>query len=313
MKKISLFIACLIATVALVSCDEDTEPRVKAPTDPNFLNTPPIAENFVYDLANCEAVNLTCSQPDYGVAVIPTYTVQISLSEDFVSAPPAEWVYNDSLAVSYVELPFSSTQADMEVPALDVAQGISTILGYQKLEEYEGRTPYNGPVYVRLRSCLSSLGADLGDDNYTNIVSNVIKLNVQSYATVRVPGVIYLVGSPTGWTTPDMANIDTYENWKLSETDDGVGSKVYYGTFNIPAVPEFRFYTALTGWELDSFGCQDADAAVDIVMTDGAFTGQGMKGKGKWKITNWTGGWMKIKVDLNTYNVEFVKVDDPNE
>lgn len=311
MKKISLFFACLIASIAFISCEEDPEPRVKAPATNDFLNIPPTAENFVYDLENCGAINLTCSQPDYGVAVIPTYAVQVSLSEDFATLPSAEWIYDETVAVPYVELPFSSTQADMEVPAIDVAQAISTILGYKKIDEYAGRTPYSGDIYVRLRSYFPTLG----EDSYTNVISNVIKLKVESFATVRVPGVIYLVGVPAGnWTEPSSSNADLFENWKLSETEDGIGSKIYHGTFYIESGQfTFRFYTALTGWENDSFGAKGPDEDEAITLTDGVYEGIIMKGKGKYAYAGWPGGWLQITVDLKEYKVTFVEVDGPNQ
>ncbi len=309
MKKISLFLAGLMTSLAFVSC-EDTEPRLEIPTNNNFLNTPPTAENFVYNLESIETINLTCSQPEYGVAVIPTYAVQVSLSEDFTTMPADEWIYNPEKAVAYCEIPFTSTVADMYVPAKDIAQGISTILGYSKIAEYEGRTPYSGDVYIRLRAYFPTLE----NDPYA-ITSNVIKLTVKSYATVREPGTIWLIGQPGGWTGPDASSADALMNWRLREKEDEIGSNVYYGTFEIKAGEfMFRFYSALTGWELDSWGIQKADAPMDIAFdAAGVYSGGITKGKGSYNVPGWQGGWVSITVDLNNQTVNFVKVDGPNQ
>ncbi len=224
--------------------------------------------------------------------------------------PADEWIYNPEKAVAYCEIPFTSTVADMYVPAKDIAQGISTILGYQKIAEYEGRTPYSGDVYVRLRAYFPTLE----NDPYA-ITSNVIKLTVKSYATVREPGTIWLIGQPSGWTGPDASSADALMNWRLREKEDEIGSNVYYGTFEIKAGEfMFRFYSALTGWELDSWGIQKADAPMDIAFdAAGVYSGGITKGKGSYNVPGWQGGWVSITVDLNNQTVNFVKVDGPNQ
>ena len=60
---------------------------------------------------------------------------------------------------------------------------------------------------------------------------------------------VYLVGTPTGWTEPIASNKGTYDSWKLEKSGD-----VYVGTFTIAAKAEFRFYSALNGWNNNSWG-----------------------------------------------------------
>lgn len=308
MKKLSLLLAGMLASLAFVSC-EDTEPRAEVPTDNNFLNTPPTAENFVYDLESMETVNLTCSQPDYGVAVIPTYAVQVSLSPDFSTLPEDKWIFNKENAVPYAEIPFTSTQADMDVPASDIAQGISTVLGYKKITEYEGRTPYSGPIYVRLRAYFPTLE----NDTYT-VLSNVIKLNVVGYATVREPGTLWLIGTPTNWAAPDAASAETLSDWRLRESEDEIGSQTYYATFEIPAgTLTFKFYSKLTGWDGgDAWGYTANDGDNEISLdAEGVYDGTIVKGKGNYMISSWDGGYLSFTVDLKNGKVKFVKVEAP--
>lgn len=307
MKKISLLLAGLLTSLAFISC-EDTEPRAEVPTNNNFLNTPPTAENFVYDLESIETINLTCSQPDYGVAVIPTYAVQVSLSPDFATLPEDKWIFDAENAVPYAEIPFTSTSADMDVPAVDIAQGISTILGYKKIGDYEGRTPYSGYVYLRLRSYFPTMESD----TYT-VISNVIRLNVVGYATVREPGTIWLIGTPSNWTAPDASSAEALSNWRLRESEDAIGSQVYYGTFEFGANPMFRFYSKLTGWDGgDSWGYKKDDQATDTPLnSDGVYEGTIGMGKGSYTIVGFEGGWLSLTVNLKDGKVKFAKVDAP--
>lgn len=121
-------------------------------------------------------------------------------------------------------------------------------------------------------------------------------------------GFIYLVGAPEGWTGPTEENAAHYENWKLFSYPS-TGEGVYTATFNIEAGKAmFRFYTALTGWNADSYGSQADDSPVDIALTDGKYTGSSTAGKGSWNIADWKGGKLKIVVDKNKNEVTFTKV-----
>ena len=58
----------LLCTAGLfAACDTDNEynPTVTTPTEFK-LNTPALAANGTYDLANSKQLEFTCSQPDYG-------------------------------------------------------------------------------------------------------------------------------------------------------------------------------------------------------------------------------------------------------
>ena len=97
------------------------------------------------------------------------------------------------------------------------------------------------------------------------------------------------------------------------ESKDGIDSKIYHGTFDIPAGKfQFRFYTLLDNWEDNSWGPQKDDAPVAIKMTDGVFSGDIMEGKGSFDIADWAGGWVKMTVNLKAKNVTFKAVSGPD-
>lgn len=321
MKKILFTIAAMAClSGALTSCDERLdEPKAQAPTDKNFLNTPPTA-NFTYDLASTPTVTFTVSQPNYQVGTSPTYVVEIALKPDFDGCP-TEYLYTGADATEdpapYYVIPSETTNATIEVLGRDLADGINAIRGYNKLEQVQSPdfVNYEGPLYVRVRSYFPGASAELMD-LYT-ITSNVITLShVIGFATVRVPGYIYLIGQPGGWTGPEAGNATALENWKLFEADEAIGSQVYYGTFDIAAGQfMFRFYSALEGWDYNSIGAQDEDSPVDVAMKDGVYSGpcyfgpEKGEGKGAWNIPGWEGGQVAITVNLKAKTVEFKKVN----
>ena len=84
MKK--YIIASLLVGVALMgftSCedDRDSNPTLTVP-DSFVLNTPALAGN-VYDLANCEGIELSCKQPDFGYTAAVSYYPQLSLTDEW--------------------------------------------------------------------------------------------------------------------------------------------------------------------------------------------------------------------------------------
>ncbi len=326
MKKIFTIIAAVACMGAVfTSCEKDNneEPKAQQPTDKNFLNTPPTA-NYTYILDKTESVTITLSQPDYGVGTIPTYAIELSLSPEFNSVP-AEWEYTgeESTPQNFIVLPAESNKTTIEIPSRDVADAINGCRGYNKLDQLDeaGYTNYTGPVYMRVRSYFPGAADDVAD--LYSITSNVITFaHIVGYKTIRVPGYIYLIGAPVkpddeNWVGPDASNAEILENWKLFEADDKIGSQIYSATFDIPADKfQFRFYSALEGWDLNSIGSQDGDSPVDIELNaDGVYSGACVvgkakgEGKGSWKLPGWEGGRVTITVNTKAKTVEFKKVN----
>lgn len=293
MKKLSYILFSFISLVlATASCSglEEENPVIQTPTK-LVLNTPATANQYVdlgYD-KDAGTVNFTCSQADYGFAASANYYMQVSLDESFSNF--------EELATSY-------TSCNMNVKASEIAEAVCKLRGIKSEETYTDEPARK--VFFRVRSQILKY-----ED--TSILSNVVAMEkVKGYFALRLPGYIYLVGAPEGWSGPSEDNKAHYEAWKLSESDNAIGSKVYYGEFDVPAGKfQFRFYTALTGWDKDSYGIQDKDEPKEITMTEDIYDGKIVKGKGSYQISDWPGGKVKITVNMSNdskMTVKFEKV-----
>ena len=285
MKKFNNILFGILGLVlAVVSCDgpETENPVLQSPTQ-FVLNTPAFANQYV-DLQSTEGVNLTCSQPNYGFAAAASYFAQVSLDKSFAD---------------FIEIDEVYSSCDMDVNAEAIAQAICKLRGVTSEDDYTDEPAR--PVYFRLRSQILDL-------ENTDILSHVVCLEkVKGYFALKLPGYIYLVGDPEGWSGPTEGNKDHYNEWRLFESSEAIGSKIYSGVFDIPAGKfMFRFYTALTGWDADSYGIQVDDNPVDIELdADGVYSGDIVKGKGSYNIPTWMGGSVKITVNMNTMKVKF--------
>lgn len=273
MKKITVLMALtVLLSVAFTSCKEDNQPRLERPTE-FWLNTPAMADN-TYVLSETDGVDLTVSQANYGMGIVPTYTVEVATKEDKSDAKL---------------LPEAYTSSRFTVPGESLSLALCEQLGYVSEETFSNKAV---PVYIRVISSVA--GCD-----YATIGSNWVTLkSVQPYFAVKLPDSIWVIGQCTGWDI-------TSSTMELGETE--VESRIYQGTFEIPAGQfQFRFYDELGDWNSWSIGAQDPDSPVDITFTDGKYEGPAFlggnadeKGKGSWQITDWAGGTVKMTVDLS--------------
>ena len=217
-----------------------------------------------------------------------TYSMEISIDENFGNPLPIK-----------VADPFSAT---MVMNDLEINQAILDMLGVTDADTW---APYEDN---HIRDIFFRATAQLAGIEGTSITSNVVKIsNVDFFSSIKEPGFIYLVGAPEGWAGPTAGNAAHYESWRLFEAEDNIGSEIYIGTFDISAGSAmFRFYTALTGWDDDSYGSQENDSALDFQITNGSFDGTIVKGKGSFNFPDWAGGKMTIIVNLknNTIHIE---------
>ncbi|MDE6287240.1 MAG: SusE domain-containing protein [Muribaculaceae bacterium] len=283
MNKLSILMAAALVAVGVSSCSEDREPVYKAPTT-FVLNEPAMSDQYI-DLQDGNSLQLVCSQPDYGYSAVTQYSAQMSLTEDF--------------AVAYDLDNMAPTTAVMAVKQADVAVGLMELHNIADQESFDaiyGTNPYE-KVYFRAVAQLK------GVEN-SKIVSNVVAYNhVKPYFAIKLPGFIYLVGAPEGWAGPTESNAAHYADWRLFEPANAIGSKVYSGVFDIPAGSAmFRFYTALTGWDADSYGSQVDDNPIDFEIVDGSFSTAIVKGKGAFNFPDWEGGLMTVTVDMSDEN-----------
>lgn len=290
MKKLYLSASIAIAALAFTSCEADKEPVYQAPDPATFvLNIPPMA-NQLYILAEGTTVDLTTSQPDYGVATITNYSVDVTLDDDFIEATDAQEANYKTIT------PKNPTQAKISLDAAVLDEAICQLKGITAFVEY----PEAGldPVKVTMRAHAWISGVESSE-----CVSNNITLEaVQLYNPFpEVPGFVYFVGSPSGWAEPNEANAGTYAEWSIEET--GVGTKIYIGSVNIPAGEQyFRFYSKLAGWDAPgvSIGSSDnPDHNEKVSFSSSATPLNPTLGKGNWLTdASWTGGEVTFEINL---------------
>ena len=290
MKKLNYILFSLLALLFMTSCEEtqDENPVLQTPTE-FVLNQPEFAGHHI-ELAPENQFEFSWSQPNYGCALAVNYIVEVSLEEDFATA------------VSLTENALNTVK--LTVTGEQLATAMFDLRGVEDEDEYNAIPA--APLYVRVKASVSNVA-------YADIVSNVVTFtSVKGYFTLKNPGFIYLVGQPSGWSIPTDDQAAHYENFKLFEAEDAIGSKIYSGVFNIAeGNAMFRFYTALTGWDKDSYGSQEDDSPIDYEFTDGVFDGTVVKGKGSFNFPDWKGGFMKITVDMSSKEGDFtVKVED---
>ena len=182
MKKLAVLGLPVVAILSLTACNPDTDPKIDTSTDFEFkLNTPQLATQFI-DLATNGTIEFTVSQPDYGVTVVPTYGIEISLNEDFT--PVTEEPVVDGEGEEHVVPGVYALNLDSQLQGIlvakmsDIAAGINELNGV--IDESNYTEDYVGPVYVRATAYLGSGHAA----EATAVVSNTIKLSqVQGYAS----------------------------------------------------------------------------------------------------------------------------------
>jgi hypothetical protein len=286
MKKIFVYLASVCAVLGMASCSEDKDPVLQTPTT-FVLNEPAMQDQYI-QLNETDALELVCSQPDYGYSAVAQYSAQMSFDKEF-SNPEA---IKDLKAID-------ATQARFLVKQSDVAVAMNELLGIEDEESFLAKYP-NGmtPEKIYFRAVCQLDGVE-----GSRIESNVVSYNnVVGYFAIPQPGFIYLVGNMTlaNWLEPSPANEAALNNYRLYEPKDAIGSGVYSAVIDMPAAPCFRFYTALTGWDEDSYGYQSKDEATDFTeFTDGEFTSAVVKGKGAFNFPNFPAGKMTVTVDMS--------------
>jgi len=198
------------------------------------------------------------------------------------------------------------TVCNANISGEEISEVLCAIDGFKYAEDYvdQGYREVALRVYASINTSMKAEieGTGILSDNYVTFK------HMAAYNAIKSPGYIYLVGNCTDWQTPNAGNTEHYSTWRLFEKDDAIGSKVYYGTFDLPAGDlQFRFYRALTGWDADSMGPQVDDAGVPSEFAGNVFEGSILtnKAKGTWLFSGFAGGTVDITVDLNQNKVKF--------
>jgi len=310
-NKLIIASMALLGMAGFTSCVADKEPELKKPTE-FVLNTPPAADQlYMFD---CDSkgnsvndITFTVSQPNYGVACVTTYKVQVAKSEaDFAlwdeqqkNEEGAEAQADDLPLAEFVD--FSTENAKITIDGEKFCTAVNKVYGLTM----QNVKDQSHPVAVRVH-------AEVTGAKNSAIWSNAITLKqVLSYVK-PVPDQIWLIGAPQGW------NITGDPKYVLTETE--IGNKIYTGDFTIKAGEfMFRFYDQLGSWDHFSIGSQVEDNPLDIKVGGQAITKLpeegitlpclqevgGVNPKGSWNIPGWEGGKVHIEVNLNTNQVTF--------
>lgn len=291
--KLYTVLAAAVSLAGLSSCSDVTEPKFQEPDAATFkVNVPPL-QNEYYGLTEDGTFNLEVNgQPDYGFSAITQYRAEVSLTPEFT----------EFIEISPIG---TGTQSKMTFKDSSLAMALCQLDG---VEDEEGYVDMGiRPVYFRGVAFIEGV-----DKSFVR-TSNVVSLNkVQGFFKLPVPGVIYCVGNYVGdWIGPTPDNADALEPYTLSERDDEIDSKKYYGTidFQPTKVEEgciFRFYTALGSWDENSYGCADGpDNDTPVEFPDfvaGSVLDHALaKTKDSFKLNNYTGK-LDFFVDLSDSN-----------
>lgn len=272
------------------SCDSDRDDN---PTlGPNHtantfvVNTSAVADQYI-QLSPDNTVNLTWTQPNYGVNTVVNYSVEVGMN--------GTW---ESLETNYIS-------CNVQLSGEEIAKAICKIDGFKTEDDY---VPMGfRQVDFRVTAKIQTTASDVVPG--TTITSNVVSFNhMAAYCNIPTKGTLWVIGSCCGWPEPSAGNKETLVdgNWFIMETE--IGSKIYKGTVTMPEGDlTFRFYGKLTGWDGgDSYGFQKDDTATEFAFTDGVFKNTIMKGKGSYAFPGFPGGVLELTVDLNKGTVQFV-------
>lgn len=288
--KIYTVLAAAVALAGFSSCSDVTEPKYHTPDAATFKLYTPSFQNEYYGLTNDGTFELVLNgQPDYGFSAVTQYRAQVSLTEDFKE-------YETLTPTG------TGTQSRMVLKDVDLAMALNVLHGVESEDDYvdlgEEKVYFRGAAFI-----------NKVDGSFVE-TSNVVSLNrVQSFFKLPIPGVIYVVGNYVGsWIGPDPSNADALQPYTLSEKEEEIGSNKYYGTIdfqptNVEEGSIFRFYTALAGWDENSFGPSggtDSDTPVEFPdFKAGSVLDHGLvKTKDSFKFPNYTGK-IEMFVDLS--------------
>lgn len=248
MNKIYIFGMMALAVAGLSSCKADDDPVLHEPTE-FVLNTPPFASQS-YQLTEGNTIELTTSQPDYGITAAPTYVAEFSLLENFGEGMTAPDTEAGEPALSVMVSALNPQSTVLSFPDEEVCKAFLNMHGIYSMDDYDnkgGEELVAQPMYVRLHAAIN-------DQPSTKIVSNTVKLDnvipYNAYAVVKLD-VLYTPGESNGWNQGASQMIPSY------------GKGLYKGFVYLTGT--FKF-TNQPDWNGVNYGNGGADG---VLSTDG--------------------------------------------
>ena len=286
--KSGLLFAAFAMLFAACDSDRDDNPTLGPNHAANYfvVNTSPVADQYI-QLSPDNTVNLTWTQPNYGVNTVVNYQVEVGLN--------GTW---EALETNF-------TSCNVIISGEEIAKAICKIDGFKTEDDYVEMGFRQ--VDMRVTASIHTTASEIVPG--TTITSNVVSFNhMAAYCNVPSKATLWVIGSCCGWPEPSAGNKDKLVegNWFIMETE--IGSGIFKGTVNMPEGDlTFRFYGKLTGWDGgDSYGFMVDDTATDFEFdSDGVFNGTILKGKGSYNFPGFTGGDLELTVNLNKGTVKF--------
>ena len=275
MKNLYKLFTLTMGLLALSACeaDRDSNPVLNEP-DTFVLNVPAFASNNVYDLKNSESLELTCTQPDYGIPMATTYSVQISLEENFVDAHA-----ETNTEANYTTLGTTHSSAKMEVKALEFALALGDLWSASSDEEFP-TTPI--PVYVRLKAELTDSGRGIA---FSNVIELPKVLGYKAVPPLELPSSIFINGSMAG---------SNWSNWVPLAAVNGMSK--FFGLFYFGGTDMFKFGTK----EGEYIGFNDPR----LTIASDAFTGSD-DGFGGQNISVNVTGWYTVIMSVSIKGTDY--------
>ena len=288
--KSSLLFAAFAMLFSACDSDRDDNPTLGPNNTANtfVVNTSAVADQYI-QLSPDNTVNLTWSQPNYGVNTVVNYKIEVGLNG------------------TWEPLETSFTSCEANISGEEIAKAICKIDGFKTEDDYVDMGYRQ--VDMRVTASILTTASDVVPG--TTITSNVVSFNhMAAYCNIPSKGTLWVIGNCCGWPEPSVGNKEKLVegNWFIMETE--IGSGIYNGTVTMPAGDlTFRFYGKLTGWDGgDSYGFQVDDNATEFEFDgNGVFNGTILKGKGSYTFLGFPGGDLELTVDLNKGSVKFAR------
>ena len=233
-----------LAAAGLTSCEPDDDPQIQEPTE-FILNTPPFAGQL-YQLQRGHTMEFTCSQPNYGLTLAPTYTLEVSLYNDFGASQPAPAEGEEAAPYSVLISPVDPVSAVMVVEDKTLSDAILSMRGISEEKDY---TPAVNTVYVRAIASLN------GQAEIVSTNPAVVLEQVADYFSLEADmPLIYTPGNSNGWNQANSMPLSGYEQ------DEATGEWTKYRGL-VYLNGEFKFDTTLD-WSLN-YGDDGNDGKLD--------------------------------------------------
>ena len=204
----------LFAAVAMLftACDSDRDDN---PTlGPNHtassfvVNTSAVADQYI-QLTPDNTVNLTWTQPNYGVNTVVNYKIQVGLKENGAE----KWG-------DYLET--GTTACNVNLSGEEIAKVLCKLDGFKTEDDYMDMGFRE--VIMRVAASIKTTTSQLIEG--TEILSNVVSFkHMAAYCMVPTKGTLFVIGSCCGWPEPSGSNKQTLLDggWFIEETEIGSG------------------------------------------------------------------------------------------